>query len=83
MPLAKGTIDLVRRFRTATGAMTLDYPHVDNTTRRKTAGRAVDRPTLEEQLQEGLEDSFPASDPISVTNTAIAGGPKPKKESAR
>jgi hypothetical protein len=40
---------------------------------RRTAGRAEDKETLEEQLQEGLEDSFPASDPVSVTSTAIPG----------
>lgn len=28
---------------------------------------------LEEQLQEGLEDSFPASDPVSVAITSIPG----------
>jgi hypothetical protein len=46
--------------------------------RRRTAGRAEDRRTLEEQLQEGLEDSFPASDPVSVTTSLISGCPKPK-----
>ena len=50
---------------------------------RKTEGRATDRPTLEEQLDEGLEDSFPASDPVSVTHTAIPGRPKPKKGSGQ
>ncbi|UWU13230.1 hypothetical protein N2599_13860 [Rhizobium sullae] len=30
-----------------------------------------DRLTLEEQLDEGLEDTFPASDPVSVTGTTI------------
>lgn len=49
--------------------------------RRRAAGRAEDRPTLEEQLQEGLEDSFPASDPISVTTSLIPGGPKPEPKS--
>ena len=39
---------------------------------RKTAGRAEDPETLEEQLEEGLEDTFPASDPVSVTSTTIA-----------
>jgi hypothetical protein len=29
--------------------------------------------SLEEQLQEGLEETFPASDPISVTSTLISG----------
>ena len=47
-------------------------------TRRRTAGRAEDRPTLEEQLETGLEDSFPASDPISVTTSLISGCPKPR-----
>jgi hypothetical protein len=26
---------------------------------------------LEEELEEGLEDSFPASDPVSVTSSSI------------
>lgn len=29
----------------------------------------------EEELEEGLEDTFPASDPVSITGTAIPGGP--------
>ena len=41
--------------------------------KRRTAGRAEDRETLEEQLTEGLEDTFPASDPVSVVSTLIAG----------
>lgn len=41
---------------------------------RRTAGRAEDRETLEEQLVEGLLDTFPGSDPVSVVSTAIAGG---------
>jgi hypothetical protein len=32
-----------------------------------------DKESLEEQLQEGLEDSFPASDPVSVLSTGIPG----------
>lgn len=43
---------------------------------RRTPGRAEDRVTLEEQLTEGLEDSFPASDPVSVVSTLIAGRAK-------
>lgn len=27
-----------------------------------------------DELQEGLEDSFPASDPVAATNTSVAGG---------
>lgn len=37
----------------------------------------------EEELEEGLEDTFPASDPVAVTNTSISGAPakpgKPKR----
>ena len=38
--------------------------------------------SAEEELEEGLEDTFPASDPVSITGTAIPGAParpgKPK-----
>lgn len=44
--------------------------------KRRTPGRAEDRQTLEEQLDEGLEGSFPGSDPVSVISTAISGCPK-------
>lgn len=42
------------------------------------ARRAGDRTELERQLDEGLEDSFPASDPVSVTSSTIAGFAGPK-----
>ncbi|TIQ38567.1 MAG: hypothetical protein E5X48_01495 [Mesorhizobium sp.] len=29
----------------------------------------------EEELEEGLEDTFPASDPVSIISTSIPGGP--------
>lgn len=47
-----------------------------DTNERRTEGRPKDPDLLEEQLREGLEDSFPASDPIAVTTTAIAGRTK-------
>jgi hypothetical protein len=38
--------------------------------------------SAEEELEEGLEDTFPASDPVSITGTSIPGAParpgKPK-----
>ena len=40
---------------------------------RRTQGRSEDPETLEEQLQTGLEDTFPASDPPAAVSTAIAG----------
>ena len=34
----------------------------------------------EQELEEGLEDTFPASDPVSITSTGIPGAPgKPGK----
>ncbi len=44
--------------------------------KRRTEGRAEDRATLDEQLAEGLRDTFPASDPVSVVSTLIAGRAK-------
>ncbi|ESZ28635.1 MULTISPECIES: hypothetical protein [unclassified Mesorhizobium] len=43
---------------------------------RRTPGRSEEPQTLEDQLQAGLEDSFPASDPPSVVSTTISGGAK-------
>jgi len=48
---------------------------------REDAARAekAERDRREEELEEGLEDSFPASDPVSVVSTGIPGAPpKPK-----
>ena len=41
--------------------------------------RRKDDDLLEEELETGLEDSFPASDPVSVTSTTKAGGPNGRK----
>lgn len=49
------------------------YRRRTNGKRRRTAGRAEDSETLEEQLSEGLLDTFPASDAVSVVSTAIPG----------
>jgi hypothetical protein len=43
---------------------------------RRTEGRSENPDTLEEQLQSGLEDSFPASDPPAVVSTSISGSAK-------
>ncbi|RWE42706.1 MAG: hypothetical protein EOS78_04790 [Mesorhizobium sp.] len=43
---------------------------------RRTHGRSEEPKTLEDQLQAGLEDSFPASDPPAVVSTTISGGSK-------
>jgi hypothetical protein len=53
----------------------MTHPLEDIQTRR-TEGRSEEREPLEDQLQEGLEDSFPASDPPAVVSTAISGGTK-------
>lgn len=55
-----------------------DMTHpVEDVQSRRTHGRSEKPETLEDQLQRGLEDSFPASDPPAVVSTAIAGGTKP------
>jgi len=45
---------------------------------RTTDERTGDQADLEEQLQEGLEDTFPGSDPVSVVSTGIPGKPTNK-----
>lgn len=39
----------------------------------------TDKKREEEELQEGLEDTFPASDPVSATGSSITGAPKKEK----
>lgn len=51
----------------ALGTAQGDVPHG-----QASARTAKDRDVLEEELDEGLEDSFPASDPVSATVTSIA-----------
>jgi hypothetical protein len=43
----------------------------------RSARSVGDTYTMEEQLDEGLEGSFPASDPISITVSTISGGHRP------
>jgi hypothetical protein len=47
---------------------------VEDVGARRTQGRSENPETLEQQLQKGLEDSFPASDPPAVVSTSISGG---------
>ncbi|MFB9949459.1 hypothetical protein ACFFP0_11405 [Rhizobium puerariae] len=50
----------------------------DKKTAQRSARAKHETSELEEQLNEGLEDTFPASDPVSATVTSIpAGTPKP------
>ena len=35
--------------------------------------------TSEQELEEGLEDTFPASDPVAIISTVHPGGPRKKK----
>jgi hypothetical protein len=48
----------------------------ENLSLRRTPGRSEDPFTLDEQLDTGLEDTFPASDPVSVVSTTISGKAK-------
>jgi hypothetical protein len=47
----------------------------DRPTARLSARAAGDRNAIEEQLDEGLEGTFPASDPVSATGSTISRGP--------
>lgn len=42
---------------------------------RRSDERPKDQHVLQQELDEALEDSFPASDPVSVTSTTISGSP--------
>ena len=42
-----------------------------------TARKERDPHELEDQLEEGLEDTFPASDPVATTITSIPTGTPP------
>ncbi len=42
---------------------------------RRNDERPKDQQVLQQELDEALEDSFPASDPVSVTSTTISGAP--------
>jgi hypothetical protein len=60
--------------------------HTSHGTKKSPAVRSLEREQRmrakkdkDQQLDEGLEDTFPASDPISVTSTSIPGGPKKRK----
>ena len=44
---------------------------------RRSARALGDTDTMEEQLDAGLYDSFPASDPVSITITTVTGCHKP------
>lgn len=48
----------------------------ENIEARRTPGRSEKTETLEDQLQAGLEGSFPASDPPAVVSTTISGRTK-------
>ena len=39
------------------------------------------QPNPEEELQEGLEDTFPASDPVSHDSAGVAGKPPKDRQS--
>lgn len=39
-----------------------------------------DKASKDVELQEGLEDTFPASDPISNVSTTVAGEPDKKRK---
>lgn len=57
-------------------------PSSNRTEQGEAGRRGLSKTTLEEELQIGLEDTFPASDPVSVTITSIPGQPKRRTRKA-
>lgn len=54
-------------------------PAVKSLEREKRGQEASSTDEREEELEEGLEDSFPASDPVSIISTTVPGGPRKVK----
>lgn len=56
-----------------------------DTGERSAAARSLQaerqRRALDDELEEGLEDTFPASDPVSVTGSTTSGAPPRDKRS--
>ncbi|RST86332.1 hypothetical protein EJC49_11210 [Aquibium carbonis] len=49
--------------------------------RKERAKEGSARPDPDEELQEGLEDTFPASDPVSHDTASVAGKPPRDRQS--
>ena len=55
-----------------------DFDHMnDGPTGLRSARATGDTEAMEEQLDEGLLESFPASDPVSITISTVSGCHKP------
>lgn len=52
-----------------------ESPAVKSLRKEKTKQKAQTPADKEAELERGLKDSFPASDPVSVTNTTTSGEP--------
>jgi len=66
--------------RQATRELYNEPEEMDSTPQQSAAAVSLEaerrrRQSQEEQLDEGLEDTFPASDPVSVTSGGITGPP--------
>lgn len=51
----------------------------DSLTAERSARAKGDVETMEEQLDKGLDDTFPASDPVSITQSSIATSPEGRR----
>jgi hypothetical protein len=67
----------------------MNSPKAANSAKKSPAVKSLERERAkqeqkadlrEEELEEGLEDTFPASDPVSVTSSSIPGGPKKRRK---
>lgn len=54
-----------------------------DTSKKKDSTDRPDHPRNEAEIDETVEESFPASDPPSWSSTTSAGAPPPKKQPGR
>lgn len=57
-------------------------PNRDRVGRRKPEAPMADRKHLKDMLDEALEETFPASDPVALTEPGTDGPPKTKPRRA-
>ncbi|MGN6549104.1 MAG: hypothetical protein ACTHJ3_04315 [Pararhizobium sp.] len=56
---------------------------VDKKTPKKAGQTEADRKDADDRLEEGLEDTFPASDPVSATQPTRTGEPEENRRAKR
>ncbi|WP_431319871.1 hypothetical protein [Rhizobium sp. YTU87027] len=69
------SMNAIERAQAVMAAADTDGASADRLKARPSARAAGDQTAMDEQLDEGLEGTFPASDPVSVTGSSIPTDP--------